>query len=256
MKSTQQTTGKTAAFSLLELLVAVAIFSVLLVVLLAMTTGTNLLTSQAGRNIDASAKIRAVMDRLATDLEHAVTARETPIFISQDEENQGIHFLSRVDGYDGERPLAVVRYQVGLEPNYRGSGQSVYLMKRAAEGTSMGDPTLKNAVPIDGVEYDTLAQDVFRFVLEFIGKDGQPLTPGSDGEIPWNDVSAVVVCVAAIDDRATAIAPSADWPGLLPGGDFSLWQQRIDSMDFSQLPPEAARGIQIRRRVIPVPGKT
>lgn len=64
----------------------------------------------------------------------------------------------------------------------------------------------------------------------------------------------MIVCVAAIDTRAVTIAPSEDWPVLLPGSDYSSWQQSVGTLDFPQLSPEAARGIHIRRRVIPIPG--
>ncbi len=259
MKPLQQIRSKSAAFSIVELLLASAVFSILLVALLAMSTGTNSLTSYAGRNIDASAKIRAGMDRLTMDLEHAVIHQDAPIFVSQNEGNQEIHFLTRADGYNGDRRLAVVRYRVSLKPNSRGSGQPVYFLERAAEGTSMSDPTVKNADPNGpdadpDAEYDILAHGVFRFVVEFVGRDGLPFTPGSEGEIPWRDISAVIIGVAAIDDRSAAIAPSEDWPGLLPGSDYSSWQQRVDTLNFPQLSPEAARGIHIRRRVIPLPG--
>lgn len=98
------------------------------------------------------------MDRLAMDLEHAVINQDAPVFVSQNEGNQEIHFLTRADGYNGDRRLAVVQYRVSLKPNSRDSGQSVYLLERAAEGTSMSDPTLKNADPNGpDAEYDILA---------------------------------------------------------------------------------------------------
>jgi hypothetical protein len=238
-------------------LLAVALFSFLLMTLLTITSGTNTLTRQAGRNIDASSKIRSVVDRLATDIEHAITTPGASFYVSRAGDNDEIHFSTSVDGYAGERPIALVRYRLRLEPNPMGGGEQAFILERAAEGTTMQDPTVKSLTPdAVGPEYDLLATGVFRFVLQFIGKDGLPIIPSPNGETSWETVQAIVLSVAAIDDRAALIAPGQDWPELLPGDDFSSWQERLKTLDFDAVLPEAARGIHIRRRVIALPGTT
>jgi len=243
------------AFTLIEVLVAAAVFSVLLLTFLAITSGTNTLTRQAGRDIEASSKIRSVVDRFATDIEHAVTTPGASFLLTRTDENDEIRFLTSVDGYAGERPIALVSYRLRLEPNPMGGGEPTFVLERAAEGTTMDDPTIKSlAVDPDASEYDILASGVFRFVLQFTGNDGQLITPNPSGETPWQDVQAIIVSVAAIDDRAAAIAPGQSWPDLLPGDDFSDWQDKVEALDFPGVVQEAARGIHIRRRVIALPG--
>jgi len=244
------------AFTLLEVLLAAAVFSVLLVTFLAITSGTNTLTRLAGRNIEASSKIRSVVDRFATDIEHAITTPGASFFLTRTGDNDEIRFLTSVDGYAGERPIALVSYRLRLEPNPMGGGEPTFVLERAAEGTTMADPTVK-ALPPDAdapEEYDILASGVFRFVLQFIGNDGQLITPNPSGETPWREVQAIIVSIAAIDDRAAAIAPDQDWPDLLPGDDFSDWQDKVEALAFPGVLQEAARGIHIRRRVIALRG--
>lgn len=244
-------------FSLVEVLVAAALFSILLLALLAMSDGTTSLTNLAKRNIDASSKLRAASDRLATDIENAITEPGMTIHLVKGPDNHELHFLSHVDGYNGERPLAVVRYRVTALPNHQGKGKTVYLLERGAEGVTMNEPSAKDPNPGSAQRpYDTLAEGLFRFVVELIGKDGLPIPlPASGGEVPWSRVGAVAVSMAAIDDRATGIVdPSMNWPAQLPGTDFGIWEQRVIELNFPDLPPEAARGIHLRRKILALPG--
>jgi type II secretory pathway pseudopilin PulG len=231
----------------LELLVAAAVFSVLLMGLLSITTGTTNLTNLASRNIDASTSIRTALDRLGTDLQNAVIDPGASFYLTQNGTNQELQFLSKVDGYDGQRPLAVVTYRI-KEDN------KDWMIQRAAQGLDLTQPSLPSTLSApDDADFDKLAQGVFRFRVELLDRQGNSI-PGNP--VPSRDVAAVAVSLAAIDDRAKKVAPEVDWPATLPETDFGKWADRFRALDFPNVNPEAARGIQFRRKVFTIPENT
>lgn len=241
-----------AGFSLLEILVAAAVFSILLVGLLSMLNGTSILTNHATRHIDASSALRSGLDRLATDLENAVLDPDAKIYLKQDDsENSELHFLTRVDGYEGERRLAVVRYKIEEEAGQPGK----FYLGRAAEGVTMNDSSLLSAAPPqtpESIDYDKLAPNVFRLFILPLGLAGDENDAGYT-EYKLAKVAALEVRMAAVDEKAMTIAPETNWPEQLPGADITEWEKKIATLDFGTLPREAARGVQIRRKIFHVP---
>lgn len=63
----------------------------------------------------------------------------------------------------------------------------------------------------------------------------------------------MVVSLAAIDDRAKKVAPEVDWPDTLPESDFVQWVDQVRLLNFGDLNPEAARGIQVRQKIFAIP---
>lgn len=247
----------------MEILVAAAVFSILMVGLLSMLNGTSILTNHATRHIDASSALRSGLDRLATDLENAVLDPDAKIYWKQDDdsENDELHFLTRVDGYEGERRLAVVRYKIEEEEGQTGK----FYLGRAAEGVKMIDPSLLSANPEDAesMDYDKLAPNVFRLVIRLLAANGSNLTASNTGNYSWSEVATIEVGMAAVDEKAMSIAPETNWPEKLPGTDIKAWEKKIATLDFGtlppeaeSLPPEAARGVQIRRKIFHVPASS
>jgi len=236
-------------FTLIEVLLATAIFSLLLVALLTMSNGTNLLTRTATRNIDASSKLRTVFDRFLVDWENAITDSETPIDVEVDADgNNQIAFLSRVDGSGGEREIAVVRYRI------RSDG-TTYLMERAAQGTLLSDPSRRSPsdVPFTDADFEPLATGVFRLVIQFIDKNGDFVTPTPVGLVQWKNIQSLMVSSAAFDDRANVIASAGtQWPNVFPSDDFQSWEQKVRTLNFSGIPDESAKGVMIRQQIFSI----
>jgi len=220
--------------------------------LLSMLNGTSILTNHATRHIDASSALRSGLDRLATDLENAVLDPDAKIYWKQDDsENDEFHFLTRVDGYEGERRLAVVRYKIEEEEGQSGK----FYLGREAEGVTMNDPSLLSANPEDAesMDYDKLAPNVFRLVIRLLPANGSNLTASNTGNYSWSEVATIEVGMAAVDEKSVTIAPGTNWPEMLPGTDIKAWETKVATLDFGTLPPEAARGVQIRRKIFHVP---
>jgi len=102
----------------------------------------------------------------------------------------------------------------------------------------------------DEADFDDLAEGVFRFHVELLDWEGKTISGNS---VPSRQVAAVVVSLAAIDDRAKKVAPEVDWPATLPESVFVQWVERVRALNFGNLNPEAARGIQVRQKIFTIP---
>ena len=245
------------AFSLVELLVASAVLLILLLALLSLTNSTVSFTGLAQRKMDSGASLRAAMDRMTEDISTAVLRDDLPPFFLRSTTADGsdeFYLYSQAEGYGGDRGLTVIGYRIRngkLERAAQGTG---WTTNRAQFLETLGTNTVHAA------NYDVVGDKVFRLKVEFLGASGLITQAPTN----WNQVSAIVLNLAAADDKARQLAQSSSLAELLPGtasdpqaGILPDWKRTLEDPDFfsggNGPSPEAKRGIEVRRRVVPLP---
>lgn len=138
-----------AAFTLTELLVAMAVLVLLMAVLLQLLSATSESSRIVNQQMDATHEARLVMDMLAADLADAVTVKDSPVLVKDSE--PGLAFLTRRRGPSGS---ATPRF---LAVHYTLSGGSLGRAYRAVPWTAtdfakeafdITDPTSPNYAPV------------------------------------------------------------------------------------------------------------
>jgi prepilin-type N-terminal cleavage/methylation domain-containing protein len=253
-----------AGFSLVEVLVAVAVFSIVLVVVLSLSNNTAALTNSFQSKIEGEAALRQVVDRMSTDFSSAIARNDLPPHFVKQVGNDEFYFHAATDGYlpDGVEPrgISTVGYRVK-------NGELI----RGASGTGWDQNQLQFATSLEGTPlvddenheyYDSLGRQVFRMELEFLTKDG---TFGPEPPENWDNLAAVVVNLASIDSRALGRASLSleDLGNLFPDtlsasseyvSVIQDWASLLQSSSFFEDDADAdtKRGIHLRQRLFPV----
>jgi len=185
---------KDCAFSLLELLVAMAVFAMLGLLTVSVISATNQSTSLSNRGIDAASQARLAFDRIAIDL-RGVLKRNDVIFqstnISVGTAGDILRCVSLVASAGvpaaDNRNLSVVAYQVGT---HAGNSDRLCLLRGAKairwndsgffglQSNGLPLPVLPAAFsPVYPADYDVLAAGVIRMVVGFqLYPDNLPVT--------------------------------------------------------------------------------
>ena len=239
-----------SAFTLVELLVAAAVFG-LLVLMLGQVVS---LTSQAVIiNVDrltTSAQVRLFFDRLALDLSARPRRDDLATTFSKATGNDSFQFYSQVDGYSGSRHMAAVAYRV-----QESNPSRYYELERGAAGLNWtsGNPTSSllflpqsPGSPIDD-NYEVLSTDIFRLEFCYLLNTGVlSNTPPPD----FSTVSGIVVAVGALDGNTRKLLTpdqlqslSVSLPDNPEGQDLVTgWDTTVTQPNFGANLPRAARG--------------
>jgi prepilin-type N-terminal cleavage/methylation domain-containing protein len=248
-----------SAFTLLELLVAMAVMSLVMIAIVAITNGTASLAQGAQNRIGGNAELRTALDRLSADLDLALIRSDLPpISINPNSENATLDFHIAASGYSGDRPISNVRYEIssspqGLVRSIQGFGWS---QNPVPFGTT--NSTISNVTP-----KDEIGARIFRFDCQFLLNNGTFSSNSSD----IREAHALVVSLAAIDEQAVEkMKSSADelpkLARLFPSSStnrsaFEEWTNLLQSPNFvsnnQSIPPAILAGIQVAGRIIPLP---
>ncbi len=277
-------------FTLVEILVALAVLSLLVVLVAQMVGSASVLTAGSHKRMDADDEARMVLDRMASDIHQMVRRPDiSPLFVPNTG-NDEFYFLSRAPGYftnSNNSGLALVGYRVATNG-----------LQRLAEGQSWDVLGFTNGpVSTNGVNetnYDTIAPSVFRMEYALLMKQGSTNTTNSiigtnlsvnganvyfktnNAGQSMNDVAAIVVAVAILDqgsqkilsgDAATQLSKvAADMEdavtnnmasGLIAGSTnngipIASWTSK--ALSTSEIPQAAARSqIRVYQRTFPLP---
>lgn len=247
-----------AAFSLIELLVSIAVLAVIMVLVFNISSGTANLAQRSETKIEASANLRTALDRIGADLKAALAREDLPVAFPAYGESPSIEFFAYMPGYDGTRQLARLAYRIGERGLERGA--QGYNWKNA--DSPFGNST---TVVIAPGNFDLLAPAVFRMAVGFYLSDGTYRSGPAPAE--WTEISAIVVCLVMVDEKALTKAGwtpeqtgslAAEFPE--PAADESAlgsWSQIANQMASSSggsggVPLPVAQGIEVRQRVFPV----
>lgn len=264
-------------FSLVEILVAIAVLCLILVMLSQLSSNTMQITSTSQKQMEATRQARAILDTMRDDLGNLVVQNgAATVFAKTDGLNSKLVFVTYRRGPQGvsdQRFMAVSYALVGTQMvrNYAMiSWKDVDLMSKAFQATSS---------TLSGV----IAENILRFEVVMLLDNGNvvPLTTtGSWLVTTWNEdpvpegffalrltgstvdrtqskVRALTVAVAALDGKSlllpnatnilTALIPSDT--GKTP---LESWNGVINQGGLSAYPRPAAAALRIVQRTFPL----
>lgn len=168
-----------SAFSLIELLVAMAIMSLILVGSLQVLTNTSKAIKIADSQREAGSAARVALDRFAADFSTAMlTGGATAIFYNDAKNSQiGLLCLSRTRGPSATPRAAIIAYGV-LPTTENVSGQSITyagLQRGDSETTYTGQLTsIFTGLPSasNPTNWDSMGSGLVRFHISFVLDDG------------------------------------------------------------------------------------
>jgi hypothetical protein len=227
----------TAAFTLVELLVAVSILVLLTLTVARLFDAASSATTRSNKHIEADAEARPVLDRLAIDIAQMVRRGEIDYYFKSPAApqvasglvpgNDQLAFFSQVAGYypstGSQSPVSLVAYRI----NSDSTSQAFNKMERLGKGLVWNGvsstsapivffplqissiwPASTNSAPDPQNDYEVVGPTIFRFEYYYL------LRNGSFSTTPWDtsaghssinglqDVAALIVVLASIDKRS------------------------------------------------------
>lgn len=201
------------AFTLVELLVATAVFMVLLVLCLQILNQSTTAVKMSERVSDTDQIASLVFELLNQDIESRVLLDRIPLEWTGITGNDPLAFFTSRPGYDGDRGLSWVRYFIG-----NGDKPGLY---RGAEGlfldASDGLPLRvfnPGSLPVVSPTNEVwISPQVFRMETAFVvrGSGGvriESFPPvDADGFVLTSKVLAIVVTLAIVDSKVLSLLP-------------------------------------------------
>lgn len=260
-------------FTLVEVLVAMAVLGLVLVLMLQMVESLMRSTRVQNQQMDSAASARHALDILEADLSHAVIARDSSLLASLSS-NTTVSLLCRRRGPEnasGHRFLAVA-----YAANNKGQ------LLRAYESIPFGETNLLRALEPTDENSSPVAEGVLSWQVRAV-TDGNKAHIASPASTHWatnrynglevpagyqaivaagpafasgltNRTRALEVWVAALDPQGFSVLVEA---GALTNLQSSLrstepeaWRGMIDSMD---LPPQVKSAARVLQKTIPLP---
>lgn len=241
---------RTRAFSLLEVLVALAVFCLMVLLFLQMTTSATDLAGNGQRRMNALVDSRTALDRLSLDLDRRVRDAQAPLRAVKQSGNDSLSFYADTVMNTTSRPVTLVTYRINDNS-----------IERSSEGTkwNAGDVAYAPSSPpaAASTSFDDLSEAVFRLECSFLMKDGQTLVASAPSD--WSKVAAVLVGVAVMDRKEMALlsagqisSMAGEFPDAVDGEPIlTTWKDVIPKLD-DLVPMRAARTVRIYQRSYPI----
>ena len=242
------------AFTLLEVLVASAVFLLLLVIVINVATQTASVTSLSTRRSSADASGRQAFDRMAADFSRIVLRRDVPDRIDKREGNDTLTFHSRVAGYEGDRGVSQIGFGISGGQLLRGNRGTFW---DSASGTVL--PFSSTSAPtFEDLQAEPIGADIFRFELSFLLADGTASNSVTSlrSTAPQREVKAVIATIAVLDARSrqtiteTTDQLAAYFPDAVDGADTSATWNSLLKVPFGTglIPDRARSSIRVYQR--------
>ncbi|NDG69969.1 MAG: prepilin-type N-terminal cleavage/methylation domain-containing protein [Proteobacteria bacterium] len=267
--------GGRGAFSLVEVLVAMAIFLFMAVMVASITGGVSRIAGQSQRRMGVDGGVRQSLSRISADFSRAIIRSDLPFRIEKKSGNDGLMFPAAAEGYSAGRGITMLGYQVANATLQRGAEATTWTANGA---TALSFTSVTNALSsnsylsIDSSNYEILEPDIFRMEVAFLMGDGSikssvgtnaggttyiasfASTPRTESS---NAIRAVIVTVAAVDSRARALMTPSEYSQLAdkfsdatPGSDpLTAWKGYLTNSPVV-LPQPVREGIRIYQRYI------
>jgi prepilin-type N-terminal cleavage/methylation domain-containing protein len=255
---------KGAGFTILELLVAVAIVAIVVVVAFQVIGMAWRMVTNDNKRIDAVTQARQALDRFGLDWNARVTRDDVAIALLNQPGNDSISFVTRMPAPTGDRSLAVVDYQI----NPTDDGGNTYKLERGALGFNWSgtDPTFSfpmTALPtLSTNDRQTLSPGVFRFKYALLTRETATNAPKliNGNATTLTNLAAVLVAVGVIDDKSRKLLSVDQMKRLadaLPDppdsnpDPLATWQTAINNPNFATnvgIPPVTVQGIKVYQR--------
>ncbi len=275
-----------ASFTITEVLVAVTVLSFIVLMLAQVTGMANKALHEGMGRVDNATKSRAMLDLIASDLEHAVIRPDLPIFQTGGTYNTnnlspsssvfsgGTYSPSLYTAVPGVssssvRNLSFVTYAIAVNPTSQGSDKVV--LKRSDLPVPWSSSGSKVPVPfqqdlsgsVDAATAREVAPGVVGFQFSFRRMDGKVTTTYTGYDT--NSVIAVGITLAVVGDRVLQQLSSAEltrikqlFAGATPvsstaiSGVKAVWESQLTPSFYETYPKDMATNLKIFERwVIP-----
>ena len=268
----------TNGFSLVEILMSVAVLTLLMVSVARLVNEAATLTNGASRRSETEKQSRRLLDRIAIDLSRMLRRSDVDYYMKTPANpqpgNDQIAFYSEVPGYypssGSQSPVSLVAYRINAQKHAERLGKGLLW-----NGVSPANPpvvflpkTIMSTWPgatnmAADIDYEIAATNVFRFEYYYW------LTNGLLSEVPWNsatehsavdgtrDLAGICIAIAAMDSRNRLLfsdtqlsllaAQMDDFSGSMgQGALITQWQNILDTNE--NMPRRAISGIRICQR--------
>lgn len=262
--------GGDGGFTLVEMLVAVAILTMLVVLVAQMVGSIATGTASSSKHISADDEARLVFDRMAGDFSGMVTRPEVNPLWVKNAGNDEFYFYSQAPGLfantSSNSQIALIGYRVttnGLE--------------RLGKGLGWDDLVFATNQPVStatATEYSSIAPSVFRLEYTLLMKPGSTnsngTTNGANVHAPtnnlgqsMNDVAGVVIAIGILDQASRKITPAKTINDLgndtttfpdagVSGIPLGSWTTNARMLPASSLPAAARSQIRVYQRYLPL----
>lgn len=253
MKRGRRVIRKRGAFSLIEILVAMAILAFLVVLLAQIMSYSSSVIGHSRTRLEATSSAEALFSRMARDFAARLVRSDMPLAVTMRNGNDEFRFFSEVHGYEGDRTLSLVGYRV-----QESTADRQFQAERGAQGASWNQsafPGFSTNVPtLADDQYEIATEGIFRLEICYLETDGTYtcVRPASDSRI-----AAIVVAVAVLGETGRKILTPAQIQSLrqaLPDtveGEAPLasWQRAMKASGFaSGIPARAVQSIDLYQR--------
>lgn len=271
-------------FTIVELLVSVAVLVVLILLVGRLFSSAATITSAGNKRMDANAQLRPLYDRLAVDFSQMIKRTDVDYYLKSSSNvqtgNDQLAFYSAVAGYypsNGfQSPISLVGYRI----NSISASRSFNKLERMSKGlvwngvSTTDTPvvflplTIASTWPVAtngsfDSDYELIAPNVFRFEYYYLLKNGSfSITPwdttsGHTTVSGMQDVAAVSVCVALVDPKSRVLLSDAQITTLVdrladfsialrPGRLLNQWQNALDGT--TDVPRPAVSAVRVYER--------
>ena len=277
-----------AGFTLAELLVSVGVLVLLTLLATQLLNSAATIITLGHRQMDADSQARELFDRMTIDfaqmfrspdvdyyLKSSTTATDCRLCTRQ-RGNDQIAFYSTVPGWSAltgaqQSPVSIIGYRINtsgttLSNRLERLGEALVWNGATSETRSDGRPAsvvfwapLNPWANVTNSPFDIIGQGVFRFEYYYLLKNGNL------SSTPWyatssvrglQDVSAIIVDIAAIDPKSRVLLSNSDVTGLAEdladyngeslGGLLAGWRTVLDGN--TTLPRPALSSVRLYER--------
>lgn len=271
--STYRDRVRPRAFTLIEILVAMAVFLLIALLVVQMSDSTMLITNHSERRIGADGNALLAIDRISADLARAIVRSDLPWRVQKQSGNDRFAFFAYARAYEPGRGISKIGYRVEDSMLQRGVQAASWDNSGPAALTFIPDGTagIPDYLEIDEANFEFLDPNIFRLEISFLNAEGdivsEPAYAG-DGLVdfapsrraePRDRVLALIVTVASVDERArNLIDPeelsglSGKFPDAISGkSPMQTWQEYL-SDGGTGLSQPAREAIRFKQRHIPI----
>jgi hypothetical protein len=252
-------TSADGAFTILEVLVAMAVFLMMALMVVSLVDGTMRVTSQSQRRINADDGTRQALDRMTADFSHAIVRADLPVRIEKNASNDSITFFAKAEGYSPGRGISMIGYRVstkGLERGAEATGWTNSALGFTTVSAAIANPTY---LQIADTNYETVAPEIFRLEFAFLMGDGAISNSAVGSSVvsiassprtsTTNTIRGVIVGVATLDTRVRKMFPNPlVFPDAANNVDIlSGWNANISN---ASLPLPVRESLRIYKRTL------
>ncbi|GAT32190.1 Verru_Chthon cassette protein C [Terrimicrobium sacchariphilum] len=265
--------SRVGAFTLVELLVAMAVISVMAVLFLQMISWTSKSWAEGRQLADNLGKSRAAFDIITRDVQAGILRPDLGGFVSVDSSVPKNFCLYVARGGRGDRSISIVRYRIGANATLLRQTLPIDWDGSNSGNMAFGTTTIPSASDLDSKGSSTeLVTGVVAFGIYFLNsgpKGDSPVIENSYTNSAQSSSRALGICMIVLDERTEkllasqgrldAFLSSSAWnePGSLSRGLRAHWQAAIDSFlsgpEGANLPQNVRTGIRVFETVVPLP---